>query len=151
MSDRFALVRTGEGRRIAVPGNTVRVLYGGERTGDAYALIEFEFAPGFAVPIGHSHEREDELVVVLTGELDVTVGERRERLGPGDALLKPRGTPHTMANRAAGPTRFLEISSPAGMERYFADLGALLAGGMPPEPAPIIALMRRYGITPSAR
>ncbi len=151
MSDRFALVRAGDGRRIAVPGNTVRVLYGGEQTGDAYALIEFEFAAGFAVPIGHAHEREDELVVVLAGELDVTVGERRERLRPGDALLKPRGTPHTMANTATGPTRFLEISSPAGMERYFADLGALLVGGMPPDPAPIIALMRRYGITPTAR
>ena len=127
------------------------MLYGGEQTGDAYALIEFEFAPGFAVPIAHSHEREDELVVVLAGELDVTVGARRERVGPGDALLKPRGTPHTMANGATGATRFLEISSPAGMERYFTDLAALLAGGMPPEPAPIIALMRRYRITPAAR
>jgi uncharacterized cupin superfamily protein len=151
MSDRFALVRNGEGRRIAVPGNTLRVLFGGEQTGDAYALIEFEFAPGFAVPIGHAHEREDELVVVLAGELDVTVGEHRERLGPGDALLKPSGTPHTMANAATGPTRFLEISSPAGMERYFTDLSALIAGGMPLGPAPIIALMRRYGITPAAR
>jgi hypothetical protein len=37
------------------------------------------------------------------------------------------------------------------MEQYFADLGPLLAGGMPPEPAPIIALMRRYGIAPAAR
>jgi hypothetical protein len=37
------------------------------------------------------------------------------------------------------------------MERYFADLGALLAGGMPSDPAPIIALMRRYRITPTAR
>jgi len=79
MSDRTELVRTGDGRRIAVPGNTVGVLYGGEQTGDAYALIEFEFAPGFAVPLAHSHEREDELVVVLAGQLEVTVGERREQ------------------------------------------------------------------------
>src|SRR5207245_9912846 len=106
-SDRFALVRTGEGRRIAVPGNTIRVLYGGEQTGDAYALIEFEFAPGFAVPVGHSHEREDELVVVLAGELDVTVGERRERIGNGDEVLVACGTRGAMENHDLMQTRYL--------------------------------------------
>ena len=68
---------------------------------------------------GHSlslqyHERKDETIFVLEGELELTVevdGELRElRLAPGDShRIRPR-IRHRM--RASVPCRILEVSSP---------------------------------------
>ncbi len=40
--------------------------------------------------------------------------------------------------------RLLVIAAPAGHERYFEELAALLATGGPPDPAAIAALRRKY-------
>ncbi len=42
--------------------------------------------------------------------------------------------------------RVLEIISPAGFERFFADLAALYAAPTPPTTDPRLALVRQYGL-----
>ena len=44
---------------------------------------------------------------------------------PGDLVFKPRGVAHAFWNPADEPARALEIISPAGFERYFAELAPL--------------------------
>ena len=64
---------------------------------------------------------------------------------PGDLVFKPRNQWHTFWNAGDEPARILEIISPAGFERFFAelvDLGGV--GGAPPQ---ILAdLCARYGL-----
>src|SRR6266581_3731669 len=48
--------------------------------------------------------------------------------GP-DLVYKPRDVWHTFWNAADEPGRLLEIISPAGFERFFADLAAQIATG----------------------
>src|SRR5215475_5299526 len=67
-------------------------LSGGD-TGGAYCLLEVSLAPGIGVP-RHTHTREDEAYFVLSGELEVKVGEKVFVLQPGDSLLAPRDIPH---------------------------------------------------------
>ncbi len=42
----------------------------------------------------HHHENEDELFLVLSGELQMQFRDRVEVLEPGDMIIVPRGTEH---------------------------------------------------------
>lgn len=67
---------------------------------------------------------------------------------PGDLVFKPRGVPHAFWNAGDGPARALEIISPAGFERYFAEVAPLLppAHDGPPDERALGAIMARYGL-----
>ena len=67
------------------------------------------------------------------------------RAGPGDLVYKPRGQWHTFWNAGDEPCRILEIISPAGFERFFAELGPLAAGGAP-DPETMGELCARYAL-----
>lgn len=42
----------------------------------------------------HAHKRAQEVYYILDGEGLMEVGNESERVGPGDAILIPAGTPH---------------------------------------------------------
>ena len=50
------------------------VCLSGADTGGEYCLLEVSLAPGMGVP-RHTHTREDEAYYVLSGELEVVVGD----------------------------------------------------------------------------
>ena len=60
----------------------------------------------------HVHDRGDEGFVVLTGELDVTLGPDVRRLGVGEFVVVPAGTPHTFATVGELPTSVLVTMTP---------------------------------------
>jgi len=59
------------------------------------------------------HGSETECVYVLSGRLEVSVGEERYMLGPGDCLTFPGEMPHGCANRGSRPVELLWITAPA--------------------------------------
>ena len=83
-----------------------------------------------AAPV-HRHTREDEYSFVLEGRMGALLGDDVVEAGPGDLVHKPRDQWHTFWNAGDEPCRILEIISPAGFERFFAELdemgGALAA------------------------
>lgn len=93
------------------------VCLSGTDTGGAYCLLEVSLAPGMAVP-RHTHTCEDEVYFVLTGELEVTVGEKTFVLRPGDTLLAPRDIPHKLRNSGNTTNHYLLVFSPAGFEEF---------------------------------
>ena len=60
--------------------------------------------------------------------------------------MKPRGIPHTFWNPTDKLARLVEIISPAGFEKFFAEAGELFAKG-PPEIEQVKALAARYNTT----
>src|SRR6266480_1236518 len=66
--------------------------------------------------------------------------------GPGDYILKPRGIPHTFWNPTDKVARLVEIISPAGFEKFFAEAGELFTQG-PPEVERVGALAAEYNTT----
>ena len=83
----------------------------------------------------HVHETEDEVVVVLEGELDYQVGDERGTLSPGGLLWFPRQVPHAVANLSPAPCRFLTVVTPSGIEDFFRAQSDYLAG-LPPGASP---------------
>jgi len=124
----------------------------GADTGGAYCLLDVCLAPGIGVP-RHIHTREDATYYVLSGELQVEVGDQTFLLRPGDTLLAPRNIPHQLKNTGAVENRYLLVFSPAGFENFI-DATAVTApegAPAPTEPPPVavqnvMELAASYGI-----
>lgn len=115
-----------------------------EQTGGKFALVEHTLAPHSLAAPTHTHRNEDEYSFVLSGRVGGHVGEEFLDLGPGELLVKPRGVPHAFWNAGDEAARVLELITPGGFERYFAELAPLLnAEGGPDLPA-IAATCERY-------
>jgi quercetin dioxygenase-like cupin family protein len=114
-----------EGETVWLRKLGVRFMIGGEETQGNFALVEHPIKPrALAAPM-HTHEREDEYTYVLEGEIGVQIGEEVLVARPGNLVFKPKGVPHAFWNATDTLARALEIISPAGFERYFAELAPL--------------------------
>ena len=71
--------------------------------------------------VEHVHPNCDEVVYVLAGEVEHTLGDQSTRLGPGDLIVMPRGAPHRLINTSdAACTTYIVFSSP---DRRFVPTG----------------------------
>lgn len=114
-----------EGETVWLRKLGIRFMISAEETQGNFALVEHPIGSrALAAPM-HTHEREDEYTYVLEGEIGVQVGEEVFVAREGDLVFKPRGVPHAFWNATDRPARALEIISPAGFERYFAELAPL--------------------------
>jgi quercetin dioxygenase-like cupin family protein len=138
------VVAPGEGKTVTLFG--VRFGYKVEHadSGGALAVLEIEIPPATLVK-PHSHAREDEFTVVLSGTVGFRVGDEVQSAGAGSYLVKPRGIPHAMWNSGTTPVRVVEMLAPAGLEKYFEELAPILTERRPP--AEYYGLAERYGIT----
>ena len=137
-----------EGETVWLRKLGIRFMIGGEETQGNFALVEHPIGPrALAAPM-HTHEREDEYTYVLEGEIGVQIGEEVLVARPGDLVFKPRGVPHAFWNASEEPARALEIISPAGFERYFAELAPLFppANQGPLDEAAVDAVREKYGL-----
>jgi quercetin dioxygenase-like cupin family protein len=67
----------------------------------------------------HVHTAEDEVVIVLSGELTYRVGDQAGTANEGGLLWFPRSVPHAVANLTDSPCRFLTVVTPGGIEDFF--------------------------------
>ena len=72
-----------------------------ERGARGSAVVYFELEPGCHLGV-HSHSAE-EVVLVLSGEVDASVGDEEERLAAGTLTLVPAATRHDV--RCVGSER----------------------------------------------
>jgi quercetin dioxygenase-like cupin family protein len=115
-------------------GALSQVRLSGEQTGGAFSLAENLARRGNGSPV-HVHDREDETFFVLDGELRVFAGEEEHTAGPGTVAVLPRRLRHAYVVISA-TARFLTLHTPAGFERFAAEVGEpAQALALPPEPA----------------
>jgi quercetin dioxygenase-like cupin family protein len=139
------VVEPGEGRAGGLaPGVGVVFKIDAVDTGGALSIVEHPFAVGAMVP-PHVHTLEDEISIVIEGEIGFRSEDREVVLGVGGYVVKPRGEVHAMWNAGSTPARMIEVITPAGFEGFFRGLSDLTAGG-PPDPMAVAALAQRYGM-----
>ena len=121
-----------DGESVTIQTIGVRFMIPGADSDARFSLVEHPMPPrALAAPL-HRHNREDEYSFVVEA-------------GPGDLVYKPRGQWHTFWNAGDEPARILEIISPAGFERFFAELAPLSLGGAP-DPEAFGELCGRYAL-----
>jgi quercetin dioxygenase-like cupin family protein len=142
---RVKVVQPGSGDSGGLaPGVGVVFKIDGADTAGALSVVEHPFAVGALVP-PHVHTREDEISIVLEGEIGFRSEDQEVVLSAGGYIVKPRGEVHAMWNAGKSPARMIEIISPAGFEDFFHELTAMTAVG-PPDPEAIVELGDRYGL-----
>jgi quercetin dioxygenase-like cupin family protein len=121
----------------------VRFMLDGAETGERVSVVEHPMSPrALAAPL-HRHTREDEYSYVTEGKVGALLGDEVVIAGPGDFVFKPRGQWHTFWNAGDEPARIIEIISPAGFERFFAELSDL-GGAVEADPQALAELSARY-------
>jgi quercetin dioxygenase-like cupin family protein len=139
-------------RVYSVVGDRNQILITGEESGGAFAMIEILVPPQHGPP-PHVHHREDEVFYVLEGEFTFTVAGQTIHATTGQTLYGKRDVPHTFKNTGNKAGRLLVVITPAGLEKFFAEIGTPLASpqSAPVEPTPadferLLAAAPRYGL-----
>lgn len=131
---------------VEMAGQKIQCRIIGEQTGGAMAVLEATLGPGLLCAPPHMHRREDEVLVLLEGELMVQVGERVVRATPGEFVFKPRGVRHAFWNPGTTTARYLEFITPAGFEEYFRELAPLFPPDGPPDVPGAVELAWKYEV-----
>jgi quercetin dioxygenase-like cupin family protein len=134
MSDAFKqqpiIVPPGGGDDLLLAGSQIFHKVKSEDTNGVFSVMEIVSPPGKGVSL-HVHQREDELVYLLEGEIEVTLGDQTMTAVPGVMALLPRGIPHGFTNNGDKPSRLLDTILPGQFDKYFIELIALYADGEP--------------------
>ena len=138
------VVPPGSSEQLNIAGSKTLHKIKSSATNGVFSVMEFVTPPGKGVAL-HVHEREDELVYLLEGEIEVTLGNQKMKAVPGVMALLPRGIPHGFTNIGNKPSRLLDTILPGQFDNYFVELAALYAAGDPSEEQ-IDALSRKYRI-----
>lgn len=119
--DLVKYVPAGAGAAYRGPGNQLTFLVTGKETGGAFFLAEMSVLPGGGPP-PHIHHREDESFHILEGTLTIQVGGNTITASAGDFAYLPRGIAHSFKNTGDGFAKALVLTTPAGLENYFAEV-----------------------------
>jgi mannose-6-phosphate isomerase-like protein (cupin superfamily) len=123
----------GEGFSFYFLGTLMTLKAAATETDGQFSLIEQVAPPGFATPL-HMHRNEDEAMYILEGAYTFFVGDEMIRASPGTLVYLPRDVPHAFRVEGDAPARLLQLTTPAGLEQGFIDMGVPAAGSALPPP-----------------
>ncbi len=119
-------VQAGSGQELKSLGVTHKLT--GAQTGGAYYLCEAIFGPESGSPL-HIHHREDEVIYVLEGGLDIRLQNEKLHIDAGGVVHVPKNVPHALYNPLKTPLKIMVHTIPAGLENYFNEVDAALQSG----------------------
>jgi len=137
---------------ILVGGMAIRPRIEPAESGGSVAIHEFDVPAGGELPLAHSHDAYEETIYGVKGTITFTIEGAPVDIGPGDAVLIPRGAVHRFANLGDVDATALAIVTPGILgSDYFREVAAILeaAAGGPPDLAAIGEVMQRHGLTPA--
>jgi quercetin dioxygenase-like cupin family protein len=122
--------RQGEARWY---GNSLwEFLVPNEVTGGKLSVFQATMPEGFSPP-RHIHTREDEVFLVIDGEVCFDIDGELQLAGRGASVYMPRGVPHTF--RIQSPAaRLLGVMTPGAFEELFRNLSVPAEERTLPEP-----------------
>lgn len=112
---------TGTAPAVWGPGDLYTLLVTGEETNNAFFQFEAVVPEGGGPP-PHVHSREDESFYIVSGSLEVLLGDKTHHAKRGDFVFIPRGTVHRFKNVGGDMAVQLVTFVPAGMERFFREV-----------------------------
>ena len=81
--------------------------------GDQVLLCRVVYDPGTTVP-RHAHEECEQVVAVVAGEVDVTIGDETRTMRAGDVAVMSRGVEHELYSRTG--CTFFEALAPVPLD-----------------------------------
>ena len=141
------VIRPDEARSIGLYDVVFKYGIGAGETDGRLSMLEVTIPPRTLIK-PHTHTREDEFSLVLSGPIGLRSGDDTiEEVPTGSWLVKPRSVPHAMWNVTDEPARVLEVVMPGGLERYFEQIAPVLREHGPDWTKRYNALAEEYGLT----
>jgi quercetin dioxygenase-like cupin family protein len=81
--------------------------------GEQVLLCRVEYAPGKQVP-WHAHEHSEQVMLVLEGEVEMTIEDETTTLRPGDVVVVNRGLHHKLYSENG--VTFMEALAPVPLD-----------------------------------
>jgi quercetin dioxygenase-like cupin family protein len=119
-----------------------RTILATDETEGAMAIIYGEAGP-FSGPAAHFHDNEDEIFIVLEGEVEFELEGERFVRGPLGTAFLPRGKVHSFRTGPNG-ARCLTLLTPGGFEGFFAEM-AKSQYRLPQDIGAVAQVGARYG------
>ena len=96
----------------------------------------------------HRHATYDETFIICEGHYDFRLDGKLLKLGPGDVVFVPRGTPHGFVSTGPEIGRQIIISSPGGVFDAMIAEVTMLDSGSPTRAASdeTMAIAKKYGL-----
>ena len=143
---------TGTAPAVWGPGDLYSLLATGEETNSAFFQFE-AIVPKGGGPPPHVHSREDETFYIVSGSLEVLLGDSIHRAKAGDFVYIPRGTVHRFKNVGGDTAVQLVTFVPGGFEGFFREVFPAVtdrSGAPPPVTEELIRKMNeaapKYGL-----
>ena len=122
-NNNITTVDNGQGQSLSVVGDTYRILISGEQTNGAYAVIDMLVPPGGG-PGPHAHKDIQEMFYVVEGEIDFKMEGGSYTAGKGSFVDIPLdGAVHSFKNTTDKVAHLLCTVVPAGLEKFFQEIG----------------------------
>jgi quercetin dioxygenase-like cupin family protein len=141
------IVPPGRGDAHRAFGSRIEFKLGGAETGGALTLGLATTPPGAGPPV-HRHLAEDELLIVIAGRIELTLGGAWTPVPPGSVVFVPRGVAHAFRNVGDTPSQHWLLTTPSGFELFYRACADLFedaaAGGTGPDVARLRALFAEY-------
>lgn len=102
-------------------GTTYRTILDISETGGAMSIFD-STSPPRSGPPRHVHDAEDEIFVVLSGEVEFWMEGESFIRGAGETAFIPRGAEHTYRVVSDHASRKITILTPGGFDRFFAEM-----------------------------
>lgn len=112
---------SGTAPAVYGPGDLYSMLVTGKESNNVFFQFE-AFVPEGGGPPPHIHSREDETFYVISGNLEVLLGDKTYLAKAGDFVYIPRGTVHRFKNIGKEMAVQLVTFSPAGVEKFFEEV-----------------------------
>lgn len=105
-------------RMLGGHGEVALVLDKGVVGTDAFSQQRLTLQPGAAVP-PHQHSGSAEIIYVISGKTEVTLGGKVKTLGPGEAIALPPGEQHAAKAVGTEALQMVQFYVPGGPEQRF--------------------------------
>jgi quercetin dioxygenase-like cupin family protein len=138
-----ALTDSSDGVTFAMLGASIRLIARAVDTDGRLTVFEQTTPPGWGPP-RHVHANEEEIVYVLEGTYEMSLGDERRTVSAGGCAVLPRGVPHGFRNVGETSGRFVCVVTPGGFEEYLLEIARCAP---PPSPAQLVGMARAYGLT----
>lgn len=112
---------SGTAPAVYGPGDLYSMLVTGKESNNVFFQFE-AFVPEGGGPPPHIHSREDETFYVISGNLEILLGDKTHLAKAGDFVYIPRGTVHGFKNIGKEMAVQLVTFSPAGVEKFFEEV-----------------------------
>ena len=112
---------TGTAPAVWGPGDLYSLLATGKETNNAFFQFE-AIVPKGGGPPPHVHNREDESFYLVSGSLEILLGDKTYQAKRGDFVYVPRGTVHRFKNVGGDVAVQLVTFVPGGMEGFFQEV-----------------------------